>query len=142
MAYSTSSCQSLMSECLLNSPLTLVGLPVLSDEEVLSGEPQTPGLYLSSLLMCLNCENERGGERGGGEGGGGEGVVVKVGEGAWSSHAGGIVFHLLNWKTFQTKCVGVFLEDCQTTVLHSKASKCSTEMTLVKCALPVVFFFF
>lgn len=99
MAYSTSCRQSLMSACLsLHSPLTPVGLPLLFDEEILSGEPQTPGLCLSSLLMCLNCENEKAGGRGG--------IVVKVGEGAWSSHAGGIVFYLLNWKTFQRKCVG------------------------------------
>lgn len=32
--------------------------------------------------------------------GGGDGVVVKVGERAESSHAGGIVFYPLNWKTF------------------------------------------
>ncbi len=68
-----------MSACLsLHSPLTPVGLSLLSDEEILSGEPQTPGLSLSSLLMCLNCENEKGG----GGGGGGCDVVVKVGEGA------------------------------------------------------------
>lgn len=59
------------------SPLVPVGSPLLSDEEILSGVPQTPGLCLSSLVMCLNCENERGG-RGGGGGGGG--VVVKVGK--------------------------------------------------------------
>ena len=68
-----------MSTCLsLHSPLTSVSLPLLSDEEILSGEPQTPGLCLSSLRMCLNCENEKGG---GGRGGRGGGVVVKVGEG-------------------------------------------------------------
>lgn len=66
-----------MSACLsLHSPLTPVGLPLLSDEEILSGEPQTSGLCLSNLLMCLNCENERGG------GGGGGDVVVKVGKDA------------------------------------------------------------
>lgn len=32
---------------------------------------KTPELCLSSLLMCLNCENEKG--AGGGGGGGGEG---------------------------------------------------------------------
>lgn len=46
---------------------------------------KTPELCLSSLLMCLNCENEKGaggGGGGGGEGrgGGGGGVVVKVGK--------------------------------------------------------------
>lgn len=105
MAGSTWSSQSLMSTCLsLHSPLTSFSLPLLSDEEILSGEPQTPGLGLSSLRMCLNCEHEKGG---GGRGGGG-GVVVKVGEGAYSSHAGGIIFYPLNWKTFQRKCVGGF----------------------------------
>ncbi len=54
----------------------------------------------------------------------GGGVVVKVGKEAQSSHAGGIVFYLLNWKTFQRKCVGGFVEECQATVLNSKASKC------------------
>lgn len=43
------------------------------DEEILSGEPQTPGLCLRSLVMCLNCENEKGA-------GGGGGVVGKVGK--------------------------------------------------------------
>lgn len=83
-----------MSLCqsLLFPPVAAVGLPLPSDEEILSGEPQTSGSRLESLLMCLNCERK---------GGGGDDVVVKVGEGAKSSHAGGIVFYLLNWKTFQ-----------------------------------------
>lgn len=113
-------------QCLsLHSPPISVGLPFLSDEEILNGEPQTPGLCLSSLPMCLNCEKESGGGRKT-EAGGGDGVVVKVGEGAYSSLAGGIVFYLLNWKTFQRKYVGGFVEECQTAVLNSKASKCSS----------------
>lgn len=81
------------------------------------------GCVSAALLMCLNCENEKGG--GGGRGRGGCGVVVKVGEGAQSSHAGGIVFYVLNWKTFQRKCVGGLDEESQTTVLNSEASQCS-----------------
>lgn len=61
--------------------------------------------------------------------------MVKVGERAESSHAGGIVFYPLNWKTFQRKCVGGFAEKCQTAVLNSKGSTCSQEMTLEGCAI-------
>ncbi len=110
-----------MSACLsLHSPLTPVGLPLLSDEEILSGEPQTPGLCFRSLLMCLNCENKRGGG----------GVVVKVGKEAQSSHAGGIVFYLLNWKNISEKMCGRFLSRNAKPLLNSEASKWRTKLTL------------
>lgn len=80
--------------------------------------------------MCLDCEYGRGG------GGGG---VLKVGEGAGSSQAGGIVFYLLDWKTFQRKCVGGYVEECQTTALNSKASHRIADMTLVNCAFVMEF---
>lgn len=49
-----------------------------------------------------------------------------MGAGAGSSQAGGIVFYLLDWKTFQRKCVGGYVEEQKAVVLNSKASHCFT----------------
>lgn len=54
----------------------------------------------------------------GGGGGGGYGVV-KVGEGAQSSHAGGIVFYLVNWKNISEKTCGRFSSFFQRLANHS-----------------------
>ena len=59
--------------------------------------------------MCLNCENEKAGELEEEEDEEEEeevGAVVKVGEGAWSSHAGGIVFYAAELENISEKMCG------------------------------------